>query len=373
MNDKGFTLFTYRDIPVRIDYSWFVVFALIVVTLGAYYFPQNYEGLTLAERWSMSLVSALLFFISVLLHEFSHSVVAQKMGIEINNITLFIFGGVAQMKGEPEDPKSEFYMAGAGPLCSLLLGLLFLGLYYLLPVWGEAFGAVIWYLGYINLALVAFNILPGFPLDGGRVARAVIWYYTGNLRKATRIVSNIGQFMAFLIIGLGVLNMLGGAFIQGLFLIFLGMFLQQASASGYRMVALREGLSGVKIAQLMSRDPYTVPADITLEELVDDYFYRYRVHSFPVVRDIKTVGMVTVKDTKSVPRGDWGSTRVGEIMRPVEQALSLHPEDDAYEALQRMLQDNIGRLPVVSEGRIVGIVTRRDIMEFVHMREEISG
>jgi len=339
-----------------------------------YYFPHYYASMTPAVRWSISIISALLLFISVLLHEFSHSLVAQKLGIEINSIVLFVFGGVAQMKSEPEDPKSEFYISVAGPLCSLVLGILFMGIYYLLPnQMHEAIGAVFWYIGYLNLALVAFNILPGFPLDGGRIARAAIWYYTDNLRKATRIVSNIGKFLAFLIIGFGLLNMLVGAFIQGLFFVFLGMFLQQASVRGYQMVALREGLAKISVSRIMTPDPHTVPDDITLQTLIDDYFYKYKVHSFPVIKNEKPVGLVTVKSVKSVPREKWDSTLVVDIMDPLNTTNTLSPDDDAYEVLIRMIENNVGRMPVISDNKVRGIITRKDIMEFVLMREEIEA
>lgn len=374
MNKKGIPLFSYRQIEVKLDYSWFIIFFLIVITLGMYYFPHYYASMSPVVRWSISVISALLLFISVLLHEFSHSLVAQKLGIEINSIVLFVFGGVAQMKSEPEDPKSEFYISVAGPLCSLVLGILFMGIYYIFPnQMHEAIGAVFWYIGYLNLALVAFNILPGFPLDGGRIARAAIWYYTDNLRKATRIVSNIGKFLAFLIIGFGLLNMLVGAFIQGLFFVFLGMFLQQASVRGYQMVALREGLAKVNVSRIMTPDPHTVPDDITLQTLIDDYFYKYKVHSFPVIKNEEPVGLVTVKSVKSVPRESWDSTLVVDIMDPLNATNTLSPDDDAYEILIRMIENNVGRMPVISDHKVRGIITRKDIMEFVLMREEIEA
>lgn len=371
---KGIALFSYRGIEVRLDYSWFIIFALVTVTLGAYYFPSQYPDLSPVEVWSISLVASILLFVSVLLHEFAHSIVAQNLGIEITSIVLFIFGGVAQMQSEPEDPQSELYIASAGPLCSLALGLLFLGTYYgLEPLLGDAFGAVIWYIGYINLALVAFNILPGFPLDGGRMARALIWSYTKNLRKATRIVSNIGQAFAAFLIALGVLDLLLGAVIQGLFGIFMGMFLQQAASSSYQMVALREGLANIPVKRIMTADPFTVPPDINLQQLIDDYFYRYKVHSFPVVRAETTIGLVSIQQVKGVPREKWGDMLVSELMTPLNKIQTLKPNDDAFEVLQRMLSNNIGRLPVMEGDKVLGIVSRKDIMEFVSLHEEIEN
>ena len=357
MNGKGLTLFTYRDITVR-----------------SFYYPEQYPNISGSVLWTISVLSAILLFVSVLLHEFSHSLVAQKFGIEINSIVLFIFGGVAQMRSEPEDPKSELYIAAAGPLCSLLLGILFLGLHALLKsITVEAFHAMLWYIGYLNLALVIFNMLPGFPLDGGRIARAAIWHYTDNLRKATKIVSNIGRGLAYLIIGIGILNILGGFIVQGLFFVFLGMFLQQAAIRGYQFVALREGLSHITVSDIMTPNPYTVTSDITLHELVDHYFYRYKVHSFPVTKEGKIVGFISIKHVKSIPQKQWDAISVGQTMDSLDQLKTLSPTDDAFNVLRLMTDHDNGRLPVVENGKVVGILTRRDIMEFVSMREEIGS
>lgn len=373
MNTKGLPLFTFRDITVRIDYSWFIIFALVIVTLGSFYYPQQYPNLTGYTLWTISVISALLLFVSVLLHEFSHSLVAQKFGIEISSIVLFIFGGVANMRSEPEDPRSELYIAAAGPLCSLALSVLFFVLHALLQATMiEAMLATLWYIGYLNLALVLFNILPGFPLDGGRITRAIIWHYTGNLRRATKIVSNIGRGIAYLIIGIGILNMLGGFFVQGLFFVFLGMFLQQAAIRGYQFVALREGLSNTTVADLMTPDPYTVSADVTLQELVDHYFYRHKVHSFPVTQQKQIIGFITIKHVKSIPQEQWDNLTVRQCMDSLNELQTVSPGDDAFSVLQLMLNQDSGRLPVVQNQKVVGILTRRDIMEFISMREEFG-
>jgi Zn-dependent protease/predicted transcriptional regulator len=374
---KGVHVFTFRGIEVRLDYSWFLIFGLIVVTLGSYYFPERYPDIEPASRWTISVLSALLLFFSVLLHEFSHSITAQKLGIEIEGITLFLFGGVAQMKTDPSNPRDEFYVAAAGPFASLIIGGGLLGLYFLLNGnGGTAIEAMLWYLGELNLALVAFNMLPGFPLDGGRVARAVIWHYTEDIRRATKIVSNIGKVIAYAISGLGLLSFLGGAWAQGFLFIFLGMFLQQAADQGYRMVALREGLSGIQLGRIMTSDPHTVPSDLSIQKLVDDYFYRYRVHSFPVVDDSSTLrGHITAKQIRSTDRQKWAEMTVADAMTPVNELPKLTAGQDAYDVLQQMLQSNYGRLPVYDESgsQLAGIVTRKDIFEYVHMREEIEG
>ena len=373
MKSKGLYLFKILGIKVKLDYSWFLIFGLIIFSLGQYYFPQQYPDISPTANWIISVLSALLLFVSVLLHELSHSVVAQRHGIEINNIVLFFFGGVAQMKMEPEEPATEFKVAIAGPICSLVLGVLFLGSYYgLSGSIPAAAQAVLWYIGYLNMALVAFNMIPGFPLDGGRVARAALWHYKDDLRQATKVVSNIGKGFAFVIIGLGLLNIFGGNWFGGLFFIFLGMFLKQAADRGYRMIQLREGLSGVEVGDVMSSNPVTVSSDLTLDTLIDDYFYEHQVDSFPVVNGTLQ-GMISTKDVKSVSRENWQQTEVCDVMDDREEIRTLQVNDDAFEVLRQMGKLKTGRLPVLDGDELKGIVTRSDIAEFVEMRDEIEA
>jgi len=370
---SGFSIFRFRGIEVVIDGTWFIIFFLVVVGLGGHWFPQEYPGLGTAGRWILATLVALAVFASVLLHEFSHSLVAQGMGMEINRIVLFVFGGVAQIKGEPPDARSELLIAAAGPACSVVLGVVFLGASALVGgAAGPGVQGALWYLGYVNLVLVAFNMVPGFPLDGGRILRAILWGRWGDLRRATGVVSTIGKGFAYVLIGLGFLGLLRGALINGGFFIFIGMFLYQAAASGYQQVALREGLSGTAVADLMTPDPVTVPAHLTLQDLVDHYFFRHRFAAFPVEREESLVGMITINLVKEVDREEWETTSVQAAMIPIEGVPLLEPSDDAYEAMIRMMESEVGRMPVVAGGRVVGIVSRSDIAGFVRTRTELG-
>lgn len=374
ISKQSIPLFQYRGIPVGLDYTWFIIFILVVTSLGGFFFPEHYPDVPVVLRWIYSLIAAFLFFASIMLHEMAHAVVAQKWGVQIIRIVLFIFGGVAQMAKEPENAKSEFQIAVAGPVMSAVIGgiLLFVA-WGMEPLMDEGLHGVVWYIGYINIILVVFNMVPGFPLDGGRILRAIIWHRTGNLRRATKVVSNIGSGFAFFLIFMGVLGILGGVFIAGLFWIFIGMFLYQSAKSGYQMVALREGLSRIPVRNVMTRNPQTIPSDLNLSSLVDDYFFKGRYSSFPVVEGENLVGMVEINDVKRVPQDQWPTTKVREIMSPWDEVKTITPDMDTFEVLMHMIDDQTGRLPVVSNGKIEGIISRKDILNFVQLREELQG
>lgn len=371
---RGVPVFRFRGIQVVLDYTWFIIFALVVSSLGVYYFPQQYPQIETVQRWLLSVLAALLLFVSVLLHEFSHSLVAKSRGMEINRITLFLFGGVAQLRGEPPDARSELLIAVAGPVCSLVLGVGLMGASMALQgSVGPGLEAVLWYLGEVNLVLVAFNMVPGFPLDGGRILRAILWQRSDDLRSSTRVVSIIGQGFAFVLMGVGVLGLLSGLVVQGLFFVFIGMFLRQAADSGYEQVKLREGLSKVRVRDIMTADPVTVPAHISLADVVNEYFFRHQHSSFPVRSDGRLVGLVTINRIKQVQRDEWASTSVQAAMSEIGEVATLAPDDDAFDALMTMLEHDEGRMLVVEGGELVGIVSRKDILGFVQLRAELGG
>ncbi|MFO8028492.1 MAG: site-2 protease family protein [Cyclonatronaceae bacterium] len=373
MHKQGLSLGTYRGIRVGLDYSWFIMFVLVVYVLANNFFPQQYEQMGAAEAWVLSVLAALLFFISILLHEFAHAIVARKRNVEISEIVLFIFGGLARMKKEPGKASDEFVIAAAGPLCSFGLGLLFLGTAWLLdPLVREGIHGVFWYIGYINVLLVIFNLVPGFPLDGGRMLRAAIWHYTGNLRKSTRIVSNLGHLFAFLLMFAGVFLALGGSLMAGLIWIFVGMFLLQSAKSGYYMVAMREGLSGIPVRKIMTTDPSTVHPNVSLRNLVNEYFFKNRFSCFPVMRQDEFLGLVEINQVKAVDREKWQTTRVSDIMTPKDSLYSVRPDTDAYDVLMQMIDTGSGRMPVLDNGELVGIISRKDIFQFVEFRETLG-
>ncbi len=373
MHKQGFSLGRYRGIRVNLDYSWFIMFALVVFVLANYFFPENFEGISDAASWGLSIAAALLFFVSILMHEFAHAIAAQKRNVEISEIVLFIFGGLAKMKKEPEHARDEFAIAGAGPLCSLFLGIMFLGTSLIIkPFVSEGVYGVFWYIGYLNILLVIFNMVPGFPLDGGRMLRAVLWHYTGNLRRSTRIVSSIGQVFSFFLMLIGVIVLFGGSFVVGVVWIFVGLFLLQSAKSGYYMVAMREGLSGIPVKKIMTTNPSTVHPDISLRNLVDEYFFKNRFSCFPVMKQNQFVGLVEINQVKAVDRDQWEFMRVSDVMTPREALRTVEPDTDAYDVLMQMIDAGSGRLPVLDKGELIGIISRKDIMQFVEFRETLG-
>ncbi|MEX0929201.1 MAG: site-2 protease family protein [Balneolales bacterium] len=371
-NREGIQLFKYRGIRISLDYSWFIIFFLVIALLGTAFFPEQYPDIPQASIWLYSFLAAILFFSSILLHELGHALMAQKRGVGITEIVLFIFGGIAKMQSEPDKPRTEFEIAIAGPAVSAFLAAVFLILAATLePILDEGLHGVIWYVGYINLILLLFNMIPGFPLDGGRVARAAIWSYTGNLRKSTRIVSNIGQGFAYILMFLGVMGLFSGAIVVAFFWIFIGFFLLQSAKMGYQMVAFREGLSNVPVSRLMSADPVSVKADLTLSELVDEYFFKNIHSSFPVLDDHKLVGLIEINQVKKIQKEEWDRTRVEEIMTPIDAIRTIRPDADAFTLLTEMIDNQTGRLLVTENGSIKGIVSRKDIIQFAQYKEEL--
>lgn len=367
MTGKNIRLFRLWGIPVELNLSWLLVLALITWTFANGYYAMEFPELGL-ERWFLGFITAILLFISILLHEFSHSLVASRNGLPIRKITLFMFGGVAQMDREADDPVLEFKMAVAGPLMSLVLAVLFF--LFSIVLQRTAFVPVVFrFLATINVMVLLFNLVPGFPLDGGRILRAAIWYKTGDVRRATKITSRIGTgFATFLMIfGLFVF-IVDGNLIHGLWLVFIGFFLRQAAQSGYLMVAFKQTLGHMHVSDVMRTGVITVDTSLSLSNLVDDYFLKYHYGSFPVLKDGELVGLITLKNVKQVERSLWSETTVEDVMDDNIGGITLRSSDPAEKLLRFILRKGHGRVPVVDEyGRLVGIVTRRDLMEVINM------
>lgn len=371
---KTIRLFRLFGIPVELDLSWILILVLVTWTFATGYYPENFPGLfSIGERWLVGFITAILLFISILLHEFSHSLVAVRNGIPIRKITLFMFGGVAQMDREVNDPVIEFKMAAAGPLMSVVLAALFYVLsllfrsVFIVPVLMRS-------LANLNIAVLVFNMVPGFPLDGGRILRAAIWHRTGNVRRATRIASRIGSGFAIFLMLAGFFFFISyGSFIGGLWLIFIGFFLRQAAKSGYIMVAFKEALGAMRVAEIMQSDVVKVDISITLTSLVDDYFLRYHYSSFPVVEGGMLRGIVTLEDLRNVERDRWHEATVGEVLNPSFADSALHPHDPAEKLLQLIMRKGHERLPVVDDdGAVVGIVTRRDLLATIKVMTSLK-
>ena len=358
---------------IAIDYTWFIVFGLVTYGLAKGYFPKFLHGMSSEVYWILGAVATLMLFASVVLHELSHSLVARRYGMEIRGITLFIFGGMAEMTEEPRDASSELKMASAGPLASIALGFLCLIIAFLTNSFiPPEVRALIRYVAYLNFILALFNIVPGFPLDGGRVLRALLWRRTGNFIRATIIASRVGKWFAYVLIALGILNVITEN-LTGIWYVLIGIFLYQAAHMSYMRVAYKENLSGVKVGDLMSRDVVAVDGSLSLVALVEDYFFKHRFHGFPVLEGSRITGCVTLHDVKEIPKADWTTTQTRDIMEPLTESQKLHPRTDAVEALSVMLRTGQGRLPVFLEERLVGVITRRDIMDLFHIKTDLGA
>ncbi|MGO9135557.1 MAG: site-2 protease family protein [Methylovirgula sp.] len=358
-------------IPIGLDYSWFVIFALLTWMLATSYFPAEFKNWPALLYWLVGAVTAIMLFVSVLLHELGHSVVALRYKVPVRSITLFLFGGVAQISAEPPSAIAEFFIASAGPLVSLTLAILFYAVQPLVagiePLLGLAK-----YLAYINLALVLFNLIPGYPLDGGRVFRAFVWAVTGNMRRATLIAANVGRFFAFLFIFVGVWQMLNGNLTGGLWIAFIGWFLDNAASTQVQQVMVQGLLAGHRVSQAMSPHCAKVSADLTLQDLVDEHILAGGQHCFLVNRGDDTVGLMTLQRIKEVARPEWATTRVGQVMLPLKQSESVDPDAELGTVLEKLDRDGVNQLPVTRDHHVVGMLSREDVISFLRTLQELG-
>ncbi len=359
-------------IPIGVNYSWFIALWALGWSLAKSYFPLTIPQLSEATYWAMGLSSALLLFASVLVHELGHALAARRYGIRTRSITLFLFGGVAQIGREPPTPTSELVVASAGPLTSYLLSAGF----WVLHLAGDmsVVGAIITYLAGINATLATFNLLPGFPLDGGRILRALLWRRLGSFERATRIAARGGQLVALAFIALGVVWVVTRNVTGGLWFILIGWFLDMGAHSSYQQVVLHEALDGVHVADIMHRDIHSVDPNLTVDQVIDEHFLRYKHGGFPVVWGDRLLGIVTLHDVKEVPREERATTLVRAIMTPLSRLRTVRPTTSAYEAFARLAQNGIGRLLVVDEdGQLVGILTRSDLLHVIRTRTSLTA
>ena len=354
---------TIAGIPISLDYSWFIIFFLLSWSLGASYFPSQFPGWPTWQYWAIGALATILLFLSVLLHEFGHAAAARRFHIQVGEITLFIFGGVAQLRDEPKSPASEFWIAVAGPVVSLLLGALFSGLATIISF--QQAHAVFRYVGFINMSLFLFNLIPGFPLDGGRVLRAVIWGVTRNMHKATMIAVNVGRIIAYGFIIVGLLLMFRGDYVNGLWMAFIGWFLESAAIAQAQQQKLRDILSRYKVRQAMSAHPVTLPGRLTLDVLADHYFLNGGKRAYLVQQDDGSTGLLTIHQLAKANKPEWLHTTAAQVMIPLDQVKSVHPDDDLWTALQKMDRNGVNQLLVVDNGVIAGILSREDLVSFL--------
>ena len=361
-------------VSVNLDFSWVIIAVLVTWSLAKGFFPANYRNLSPGTYWAMGVLGTLGLFASIILHEFSHSLVAKKNGLPMKGITLFIFGGVAEMSDEPPSPKTEFLMAIAGPAISILVAIVFGILAYLskqlrlaLPVIG-----VVSYLSFINGLLAAFNLIPGFPLDGGRILRSALWYWKNNLRWATRIASQVGSLFGMILIMLGIISLVTGNFIGGFWWFLIGMFLRNAASSSYQQVLIRHALEGETVRDFMNSSPISVPTELTLDEFIENYIYRHHFKMFPVQENGTLLGCVTVQQIKQIPKDRRHLHTVGELAQACSEDNTVNPDADAMKVLSKMSQKGVSRLMVVENHQLVGIITLKDMLSFFSLKMELG-
>jgi len=374
-------IFTHRirllslfGFEVWIDASWLLLAALISWTLAEAVFPGVAPRLTRATYWWMAIATTIGFMFSIVFHEMSHSLVARHYGMPIRGITLFLFGGVAEMEQEPPSAKSEFLMAAAGPAASFLLSGAFFTLLALAGAWKlpAALRGTLWYLGFINAVLAAFNLVPAFPLDGGRMLRAALWYWRKNLLWATRIATRAGDLFGILLIVLGVISIVTGNFIGGMWRFLIGMFLRSAAAASYREVLARTALEGVPVSRVMTSQPVAVPPDASIATFIEDFVYLHHHRCFPVTSNGILIGSVGTEQVAKIDRAVWTTTRVEQIMVRHRPEDIVAPETDALAALAQMRRSGKSRLWVVEQGRLVGVLSLRDVAELLSTKLELE-
>jgi len=371
MNQHGIPLGRILGIQIGLDYSWFVIFALLTWSLAETYFPAEFKDWSPLLYWVTGAATAIVFFVSVLLHELGHSVVALRYKVPVRSITLFMFGGIAQIAAEPPSAVAEFFIAIAGPLVSLALAILFYAVQPLIsgvePLLGLAK-----YLAFINFALVLFNLIPGYPLDGGRVFRAIVWAITGNMGRSTLIAANVGRFFAFMLIFSGVWQMFHGNLGGGLWIALIGWFLDNAATGQIQQVAVRGLLAGHRVSQAMSTRYAAVPENLMLQQLVDEQVLAGGQRSFVVNRGDKTIGLITLHQIKQVPRRDWATTSAAKVMLPFEQLQCVDPDTELWSAVQKMDRDGVNQMPVVEAQHVVGMLNREDVISFLLTLQEFG-
>lgn len=374
MDGKPIRLFRLCGFSVRADPSWFVLALLIVWTLSAGYFPAVQPGLSPGLYLAMGLAAAAGLFSSIVFHELWHSLVARRYGLPIRGITLFIFGGVAEMEDEPVNPKAESLMAAAGPAASVVLAavLAFAAALGPLAGWPPAVTAVLRYLSGLNLALAAFNLLPGFPLDGGRLLRAGLWAWRRDIRWATRIAARVGAGFGTLLLMLGFLNAIGGRLLGGIWWFILGLFLRGVAASSYQRLLIREGTAGHTIDEMMDRDPPRVPVTATVQRLVDDYFLTHYHRTFPVVEGERLVGCVNIRRLKDIPRERWASASVRELLEPCGADNTVPPGLPVARAAGTLQGARNDQLIVADDSRLIGTVAAEDLSRYMAVRLEVE-
>lgn len=386
----GFKIGRIFGVNIRIDWSWLFIFFLITWNLS-FVFGQAHPDWSTTMRWGMASIASLLFFVSILAHELAHSIVARSQGVPVRGITLFLFGGVSNIQREPESPISELLITIVGPITSIVLGVS-LVLLVVLTTSGLSLesaspaqfltdqspvSTLLLWLGSVNVLVGLFNLIPGFPLDGGRIVRSLLWAITKDLRQATRWASALGSTIAWLMIGAGIAMVLGVRIpflgtgpISGLWLAFIGWFLNTASRQSYQQVVIRDLLEDIPVERIMRKNPPHVSPELNLDSLVYDYMMGSDEQAFPVIKDSELIGIITLDDVRSVDRSRWSETLVKDSMRAIENVEVIRPDEDAADALTRLNRREIRQLPVVEGGQLLGVLRRRDVLRWLQLHAQ---
>lgn len=358
-------------IPIGLDASWFLVFALFTWVLAVNYFPNEFRTWSALQFWSVAVVTSLLFFLSVLLHELGHSLVALRYKLPVKSITLYIFGGISEITSEPQSPLQEFVIAFVGPFTSLVLAAIFFAIELIFqgvqPIYAMAK-----YLAYINLILGLFNLIPGFPLDGGRVFRAIMWGITRSLRKATEIAGYLGHAIAFLFILLGVWLLFQGNWVNGLWIAFIGWFLENAVVGQVQQQRMHDLLSGHTVDQIMSQTCVMASSDTSLQELVDQYVLDKGERCMVIMQGEHASGLLTLHNIREVPRERWAVTPASQVMTPIDQVKVTSPKVGLVQALEQMGADGVNQMPVIEDGHVAGMLRREDIVNYLHTLQKMG-
>lgn len=368
----GIPIGTIAGIRVKVQLSWFFIVALVAWSLAVSYFPSSAPGYSSRAYWAAGIVVTLLFFVSLLAHELAHSLVARARGLKVSSITLYLFGGVSSIEGEIKKPSDEALVVAVGPLTSLILSGVFAGI-WALDIGSRLFDSAVGYLAAINFLLVLFNLLPGLPLDGGRLLHALVWWRTGDDLRATRIASGAGSVVGYLLVAAGIVSLFGGDWVDGLWLAFIGWYLKGSATVEEQSANVHSYFKGMRVSDLAETHPFTAAPNDTLEDVVDSIMLAHQIRAVPVADDDRFLGLITLAAIGKVPRFAWTSTLVRSAMIPSSQVVTVTPDDEVETAIMLMQQHDLNQLPVVAGGRMVGLITRAKIMIQIEIKQRLNA
>ncbi len=368
---SSFRIGRIAGIDIGVNYTWIFAFFLITWSFAVGVFPPLSPGSSTLGYWAAGFIEALLMFVCVLLHELAHSLVARSRGLNVGSITLFIFGGVSNLQEEPAKAGTEFYMAVVGPATSLVLAVVFYAVFLIFPVRTSLTAVTVFYLAYVNLSLGIFNLIPGFPLDGGRVLRSIIWGATKNLRTATNIAAGVGQLFGWAMIGYGVFLVINGNILNGLWIAFIGWFLNSAADSSRRELTMRETLRGVHVRDVMDPTPACIGSETPVSDVVQQTFFQAGYRAAPICQGDKLDGIVTITDVKKIPQEKWTTTPVSQIMTR-EPLYTVNEDDDLGAAIRLLSAHDLNQLIVLKEGRLAGLLNRSHVIRYLQLRQELN-